>query len=336
MPTPSPTTILRARYERRGPVPEDVIEAVAFDPPELEAGQALVEVLASPINPSDVLTLTGEYGQLPPLPAIGGREGVGRVVGHGPDTASPPTGTRVLLPVGCGTWSTHVVVDAAGLVPLPEDADPQQLSMMTINPPTAALLLSDVVSLEPGEWVVQNAANSAVGLYLVQLAAAQGIRTVSVVRREDAVEVVRGAGGDVVLVDDESLPRRVREATDGAAIRLGIDAVGGSATGRLAGCLCESATLVNYGRLSGEPCAVDAGLLIFRDLTLVGFWLVRWFRHASPERRTELFSRIGELIATGELHAPIHATYDVSEIREAVATAARGGRSGKVLIVPRH
>ena len=71
--------MLRARYERRGPVPEDVIEVVELDQPALLAGQALVEVVAAPINPADVLTLTGEYGMLPPLPAFGGREGVGRV-----------------------------------------------------------------------------------------------------------------------------------------------------------------------------------------------------------------------------------------------------------------
>ena len=115
-----------------------------------------------------------------------------------------------------GTWSTHVVAVAAQLQPLPNEADPLQLSMMTINPPTAALLLSEFVSLGPGEWVIQNAANSAVGLYLVQLARYRGYRTVNVVRREDAAEVVRETGGDVVLVDGEDLAQRVVAATDGS------------------------------------------------------------------------------------------------------------------------
>ena len=104
----------------------------------------------------------------------------------------------MLLPRGCGSWSTHVVTEAAQLVPLPNEADPLQLAMMTINPPTAALLLSEFVRLDPGEWVIQNAANSAVGLYLVQLARYRGHRTVNVVRREDAAAVVRETGGDVV------------------------------------------------------------------------------------------------------------------------------------------
>ncbi len=328
--------MLRAQYERRGPVPQDVIEAVEFEAPSLEAGQVLLEVVAAPINPSDLLTLTGEYGQLPPLPAIGGREGVGRVAELGPDAGELAVGQLVLLPRGSGTWCTHLVAVAAQLQPLPGEADPLQVSMMTINPPTAALLLSEFVSLQPGEWMIQNAANSAVGLYLVQLARYRGYRTANVVRRQDAVEVVHDTGGDVVLLDAEDLAERVFAATEGAQIRLGIDAVGGAATGRLADCLCESATLVNYGRMSGEPCVVQPDALVFRDLTLRGFWLASWFVRASEERRRAIVGEIAGLIATGKLRAPIEATYDVSDIKDAVAAAASGGRSGKILIVPRH
>jgi len=328
--------VLRAQYETRGPVPQDVIHAVEFEAPKLEKGQVLLEVIAAPINPSDVLTLTGMYGQLPPLPAIGGGEGVGRVAELGPDTKGPALGQVVLLPVGCGSWSTHVVADAARLAPLPAEADPQQLAMMTINPPTASLLLSDFVKLGAEEWVIQNAANSAVGLYLVQLAKQRGHRTVNVVRREEAAAVVREAGGDVVLVDGDDLPKRVAQATGKAKIRLGIDAVGGAATGRLADCLAQGATLVNYGRMSGEPCVIEAAALIFRDLTVRGFWLARWFKEASQQARGTLFGEIARLIAEGKLHAPVAATYDVREIKEAVAAAAQGERAGKILIVPRR
>jgi mitochondrial enoyl-[acyl-carrier protein] reductase / trans-2-enoyl-CoA reductase len=328
--------MLRAQYERRGPVPQDVIEAVEFEVPRLEAGQVLVEVVAAPINPADVLTLTGEYGQLPPLPALGGREGVGRVAELGSDTDEVRLGQLVLLPLGCGSWASHVVVEAAQLRALPDQADPLQLSMMAINPPTAALLLSEFVPLQAGDWVIQNAANSAVGLYLVQLARYRGYRTVNVVRRRDAAAVVRDAGGEVVILDGEDLTERVVEATGAAAIRLGIDAVGGTATGRLAGCLCEGATLVSYGRMSGEACAVQPDAFIFRDLTLRGFWLVNWFRRTPDPQRRALVDELAGLIATGTLHAAIHATYDVSEIKQAVASAASGERSGKVLIVPRR
>ncbi|WP_255440415.1 alcohol dehydrogenase catalytic domain-containing protein [Caenimonas sedimenti] len=137
------TRMLKAQYTQRGPVPQDVISAVPFDRPALAEGQALVAVLAAPINPGDVLTLTGHYGMLPPLPAVGGSEGVGRVVELAPGTPGPAVGQTVLLPPGSGTWSTHVVVPAARLIPLPNEADAKQLAMLTVNPPTASLLLSD-------------------------------------------------------------------------------------------------------------------------------------------------------------------------------------------------
>ncbi len=144
------------------------------------------------------------------------------------------------------------------------------------------------------------------------------------------------AGGEVVLVDGEDLAERVAQATGGSAIRLGIDAVAGSATGRLAGCLAPGATLVSYGRMSGEPCSIAPDYLIFHDLSVRGFWLANWFRQAPERERDALLERIAALIATGRLYAPIHATFDVSEIKDAVAAAASGGRSGKILVVPRH
>ena len=329
--------MLKAEYATRSEVPQDVIEAVPFEAPDLGEGQVLLRMLAAPINPSDVLTLTGQYGILPPLPAIGGNEGVAEVVEHGPGVAGPEIGQTVLLPVGIGTWATHMVADAKALVPLPGGIDPIQLSMNAINPPTASLMLSDIVELQAGDWVMQNAANSGVGSYLIKLARLRGLKTVNVVRRESLVEPLLAAGADVVLVDGEvdgkSLADRVREATGGAKIRLGIDAVGGAATTRLGESLAEGATLVNYGAMSGEPCILPPTIIIFKDITVRGFWLAKWFRTASAEERKQLYGNLTQLIAKGELSAPIHATYRVKDIKEAVAAAASGHRSGKVVLV---
>lgn len=329
--------MLKAEYQTRGPAPQDVIEAVPFEAPELEAGQVLLELLAAPINPSDVLTLTGQYGILPPLPAIGGNEGVGKVVKHGPGVTAPELGQSVLLPVGIGTWATHMVAKAKALMPLPNGVDPIQLSMITVNPPTASLMLSEFVDLQEGDWVIQNAANSGVGSYLIGLAKLRGLKTVNVVRRASLVEPLLNAGADVVLVDGVvdglSLAERVSAATGGAVIKLGIDAVGGAATARLGESLGDGATLVNYGAMSGEPCTLSPLVIIFKDITIRGFWLAKWFRTASPERKKELFGTIIGLVATGKLSAPVHATYTVKDIKEAVAVAAGGERNGKVVIV---
>lgn len=329
--------MLKAEYTQRGPVPQEVIEAVSFEAPTLQEGQVLLEMLAAPINPSDVLTLTGQYGILPPLPAIGGNEGVAKVVQHGPGVSSPAIGQTVLLPVGIGSWATHMVAEANTLMPLPNGIDPVQLSMLTINPPTALLMLEEFVDLKPGDWVIQNAANSGVGSYLIALAKAKGLKTVNVVRRESLIEPLLAMGADVVVVDGEvdgkSLAERVAAATDNAAIKLGIDAVGGAATTRLGEALTEKATLVNYGAMSGEPSILTAQLLIFKELTVRGFWLAKWFGNNTTARQQEVFKTITQLMADGKLSAPVHGTYPIRQIKEAIEVASRGERDGKVVLV---
>ncbi len=325
----------RAQYAERGPVPQASIAAVEFTLPPLTATQVLIKVLAAPINPSDVLTLTGVYGMLPPLPAIGGNEGVGVVVECGSTVTTPVVGQTVLLPVGGGTWSTHMVADAAKLMPLPNGVDPLQLAMMTVNPPTAHSMLQEFVDLQSGDWVIQNAANSGVGEYLIQLAKIRGLKTVNIVRRESAVAAVKAMGGDMVLVDGDGLGKRVADATGGAKIRLGIDAVGGIATENLAGCLTDGGVLVNYGMMSRESCVVSPSSFVFRDITLRGFWLALWFRKATLAQQMAVFGELGKLIATGKLKARVQASYDISQIKEAVAAAAAGERDGKILIVPK-
>lgn len=325
--------MLKAQYQQRGPVPQDVIEAVELKLADPAAGEVRVKVLAAPINPSDVLTLTGAYGMLPPLPAVGGNEGVGRVEALGAGVTQFKVGQTVLLPVGCGTWVSALNAPADKLIPLPE-ADPQQLAMLTINPPTASLLLSEFVTLQPGDWVIQNAANSGVGSYLIQLAKLRGFKTINVVRRDSALAVVEAEGGDLVLVDGPDLPKRVRAALGDAPIRLGIDAVGGASTDHLAAVLSDGGVLVNYGMMSGQPCQVSPASFVFRDITLRGFWLAKWFQQATPAQQMKVFGELVQLIASGKLKSRVAATYDLTRIKEAVAAAASGERDGKILLLP--
>jgi len=323
----------KSQYSERGPVPQDVIDVVDFQLPDtVPPGHARVEVLAAPVNPSDVLTLTGQYGILPPLPAVGGNEGVGRVIALADDVSTLAMGQTVLLPLGCGTWISHLDLPARQLVTLPNEADPVQLAMLTVNPPTASLLISEFVDLRAGDWVIQNAANSAVGGYLIDLAKLRGLRTVNVVRRASALDdAVRG---DIALVDGPDLAQRVREATGNADIRLGIDAVGGEATEHLGACLAHGGQLVNYGAMSGQACQLSPKALIFRAITLRGFWVSSWFKSASPEQRARLFGELTAAIANGTLSAKIQATYPLARIKDAVEAAASGERSGKVVVLP--
>jgi len=148
------------------------------------------------------------------------------------------------------------------------------------------------------------------------------------------VQALLDAGGDVVLVDGKDLRKRIKEATGGGRIRLGVDAIGGAATERLAGSIVNGGMIVNYGLLSGEPCQLSGASLVFRDLTLRGFWLAKWYGDASAGERAAVFAELGQMLAEGSLSARVQASYSIDQIKTAVAVAAAGGRDGKILIEP--
>jgi NADPH:quinone reductase-like Zn-dependent oxidoreductase len=312
---------------------DEAIELVEQpDPGEPGLGEAIVYAELFPINPADVLNLEGRYGATPPkLPMTPGGEGVGRVIAVGEGVSHVKVGDRVLLP-GPGTWRARMKVSAKALLALPPHVDPQQLAMLRVNPPTAYLMLHDFVAPRPAQWVIQNAANSGVGHCLIRLAREAGMKSVNVVRRPELVDTLRAFGADVVLVDGPDLDQRVRAAIGGGALPLAIDAVGGSGTQRLARCVDDGGTVVNYGVLSGEACQVDGRDTVFRDVTLRGFWLRRWFMQTPPERVAALFRELAAKLADGTLAVDVEAVYPIRKIKEAVAHAARGGRTGKILV----
>ena len=313
--------------------PDEVIELVEQpDPGEPGDGQVLVEAEFFPINPADINNLEGSYGAMPPaLPMVPGNEGVGLVAKVGPGVTHLAPGDRVMLP-GPGTWRQRSLGNASTMLALPKDIDPLQLAMLRVNPPTAYLMLHKYVAPEPGNWVIQNAANSGVGHLVVKLAREAGLKSVCVVRRPDLIGPLRDAGADVVLVDGPDLDQEVLDAVESGALPLALDAVGGDATRRLARCVADGGTVVNYGLLSGRSPKIDARELIFRGVTLTGFWLRQWFVVTPPAEIAALYGSLAAKLVDGNLAVDVEKVYPLSKLKEAVAHAALGGRSGKILV----
>jgi trans-2-enoyl-CoA reductase len=323
------------RFSRTGN-PVDVVEFVDMETAPVGDHDALIDVEAAAINPSHLLTLAGNYGVQPELPAVPGAEGIGIIGAVGPKVTNVKVGDRVMIPPYTGTWRQQVVVRADDIsVTFPADGDAIQFAMIMANPPTAWLLLKSVIELKPGDWVVQNAGNSAVGQYVMQLARIYGLKTVNVVRRPGLEDFVASAGGDICAVDGPDLGERVKAATDGAPIKLAIDAVAGDATQHLADCLADGGTIANYGLLSQQPCQLRPDDIIFREITLTGVWLTLWLRkYSTPEERHAVYSELAGYIGEGRMYAAVEATYPLSKIKDAVAHAARGERNGKVVLLP--
>jgi trans-2-enoyl-CoA reductase len=315
-------------------VPSEVVDCIeTADPGAPGPGEVLVDMLACPINPAELLLIEGKYASKPPLPARLGIEGAGRVAAVGDGVAGLATGDLVMS-LSRANWAERLLLKAGEAVKAPAGTDVAQLSMLKVNPATAQLMLTGFVSLSPGDWVIQDAANSGVGVNLIRLARARGLRTVNVVRRDELVAPLHAIGADAVVVDGPDLADRVAAATGGAEIRLAIDAVAGAATERLADCLADGGTVVNYGLLSGEPCQVRADQTVFKGITLTGFWLAKAMRAMQPAELAALYGDLLPRVADGSLHVEVEATYPLDDVKAALEHAGREGRGGKVLLTP--
>jgi trans-2-enoyl-CoA reductase len=319
-----------AVYETHGN-PADVLRIESRPWPTPAPGEAVVKVRAAPINPADLNQIEGKYPVRSELPATPGFEGAGVVVDLGRDVTNVAVGALVILPHNVGTWRDTVAVKADELVEVPPGIDPVHAAMLKINPMTAWRLLHDYVDLARGEWLIQNAANSAAGRAVIQIAHELGYKTVNVVRRAELIDELRADGGDVVLVDGESLRHQVKDATSGAPIRLGLNAVGGESALRLANCLAPGSTLVTFGAMSLQPLKIPNGLLIFKDLRFRGIWINKWYDNATKQERMEAFQALFKMAKRGLLKTKVEKAYPLSEVRAAVAHAAQGKRSGKII-----
>jgi trans-2-enoyl-CoA reductase len=323
-------SINAAVYETHGN-PADVLRIETRPWPTPGADEVVVKMRAAPINPADLNQIEGKYPVRPELPATPGFEGAGVVVELGEEVKGLTTGALVILPHNVGTWRDAIAVKADELVVVPDGIEPVQAAMLKINPLTAWRLLQDYVDLQKGDWLIQNAANSAAGRDVIQIAHELGYKTVNVVRRAEVINELRADGGDVVLVDGDKLREEVKSATGGALIRLGLNSVGGDSALRLANCLAPGGTLVSFGAMSLQPLKIPTGLLIFKDLRFRGIWINKWYDNASPSERMETFRPVFDMARRGLLKTQVEKAYPLSEVKAAVTHASQGKRSGKII-----
>lgn len=307
--------------------------AEVADVGEPSADEVVFDVLAFPINPADMWFCRGSYRLKPPLPATPGAECVGRVTAVGAQVKHVKPGDLVIN-LQRENWAQKRRVKGVDAIPLPAGIDLKQAAMVRINPPTAELMLSDFVALKGGDWVIQNVANSAVGRLAIVLAHQRGLRTVNVVRRPELAAELRPLGADLVIVDGDDLAARVARETGDSPIRLGLEAIGGKATGRVCDCVATDGTVVHYGSMSGQNPDVTRNNFIYRGVKLTGFMLGRFLAKRNAQQIREIYANLTAQVMDGRLHAPVDTVYPIENIREALVHADKGGRNGKILVSP--
>jgi NADPH:quinone reductase-like Zn-dependent oxidoreductase len=316
--------------------PVDVVRCAEIpDPAPPGEGEVSVRMLMAPINPADMLTVNGSYVRQIEFPFILGTEGVGRVddVGGGVEDLKPGD---LVVPMPRYTWQQRMTVRPSHLIKVPTGGALEQMAQLKVNPATADRMLANFVTLEAGDWIIQNVANSGVGRYAIQLAKQRGVKTVNIVRRGEMIAPLEAIGGTVVLADSSDDPQRlaaaVREATEGAEIKLGLDAIAGTATDALAEALGDGGEIVNYGTLSRQPCQISGANLFQHDKVLRGFWLTAWYRRTKLGEIASVLEPLAQAIAAGDLFSEVDTIYPIEQAGEACTHAARYGRDGKILI----
>lgn len=320
------------RYHEHGK-PEEVLQLETLDLSSPGPGEVQIRMLAAAIHPSDFGMIGGSYGRLRELPAVGGREGVGEIVSVGDGVTARKAGERVSLPAEGGTWISHrnVRVEELG-PPLPEDVPIEQLALAMINPPTAWRLLHDFEYLGEGDWVIQNAANSAVGVAVIQLARHLGLKTLNVVRREELIEPLKAMGTHAVVTEGQSYWKELDELTGGKRPRLALNSIGGESAMNLIKATADGGVHVTFGAMTFETVRFPTRFLIFNQVSLTGFWLDHWIRQRGDEAFQTMMGDLYPLLRDGVLQTPVADTFALEQWREALA-AAQQPRFGKVLFL---
>ncbi len=326
---------MKAALFRKFGQPADCVELAEKPVPEPKSDQLRLRIHYSPVHPSDLNLIEGVYGTLPELPACPGGEASATIDAVGEQLNDDFTvGTSVILTSrpSEGAWSEYILVHANEIHALPENIDPEQASMLAINPATAWCLLENFTSLNPGDWIMLNSANSAVGCCLIQLARERGLKTLAFVRREETIPPLLELGANCVLLDEADSLNSAREAFGSTPPRLALNGVGGDSALRMMDLLADEGFHVTYGAMSRRSLKVPNKFLIFKRLTLTGFWVTRWLESASSDEISSMLNNLAELMKEGVLHMPIAEVFPITEVKSAVLAAQTDRREGKILI----
>jgi NADPH:quinone reductase len=334
------------RFDRYGE-PTDVLTVTEQPVPQPGRGQVRLKIRLSPINPSDLLYVRGHYsGVAPHFPSGAGFEGAGVVDAVGPEVEGLSVGQRVFARNSDGgNWAQFAVVPAARAWPVPNEFADEQIASLMINPATAILMVRHVLAVPRGEWLLQSAAGGELGRMIIRLAKHDGIRTINVVRRKEAVQELKNLGADEVIVSSEApIDEQVRNIVGPHGVDFAIDPVAGQIGTEIFRSLSEDGRMLVYGSLTGEGISVgdDPRLTLSGRRTLEVYWLGYWlprldksgFFSADRPAFPQLIDECLELIREGVLNTSPGKKFSLDDIHAAVTESESVGRSGKVFLAP--
>lgn len=321
--------------------PASVLRLTELPLPQPGPGQVRVRMLASPVNPSDLMYIRGHYTVPPVCPAVPGFEGVGIVEASGGGWRGKLfTGRRVVvLNRAGGNWSEYAIVPDQQVVPVSSDLSDEQAACFFVNPATAWVMTREVLKVPANAWLLQTAAGSALGRMIIRLGKLSGFRTLNIVRREAQAAELRQLGADAVLVCDSDtaaaeLTDRIRSVVGGNGLLYAVDAVGGAVGSAVIRSLGPGGRMLAYGTLSGQPLSFSPRTLMTVGSSVEGFWLGNFMQQRGLLFRLGLVRRLTRLIRSGILSTQIAGTWPLDQAATAVRAAEDSTVAGKCLLKP--
>lgn len=317
------------QFENPG-IPTEVLKIVDLPIPEPAAGEIRIKVTKANIIPADIMFIQGMYGIQPQLPQIGGFEATGSVDACG-DGVNMPIGTGVIF-TATGCWAEYVCVAANSIIPKPPTMSDDVACQAFVNPLTAYGMLIEA-DLEEGDYLLLTAAASAFSKFVIQIATSRGINVIGTVRRDEQKQALLDLGATAIINEkSENIYKAVKTATNGEMVKAAFDAVGGDLGDKVINALQVNGKMLVYGLLSLKPIPLNSGLLIFKNITVKGFWLTTWFMSLSGDERRSIVPKILGMLSNETLKADVEATYSLDNIIDAIKHMEAPGRSGKILI----
>lgn len=321
--------MLHATYHQFGN-PAEVITLENTPQATLADGEIHVRILAAPINPADINFIQGTYGIRPELPCTPGIEGCGEIIESRAENFHP--GDKVVFLDRANTWAEEVICSAETALKIPSATPVEQAAMLKVNPVTAWAMLTSFENLPKGSWIIQNAANSGVGVCVIQIAKLLGLRTINLVRREELIPELLDLGSDIVLLDNAESITHLKETLNNELPTLALNAVGGDSALRLMDALAPKGIHVTYGAMSMRSLKAPNKFLIFKNIQLHGFWCTEWMKEKTNTEIETVFQQLAQWMITDGLHQNIDSRFKLTDIKSAVIRAQETRRNGKVLI----
>ena len=312
------------------------LELVEIPIPEPKKGEVLIKMAFSPINPSDLAFLTGNYGIKKPMPVVPGLEGSGTVVASGGGLYGKLLLNKkvacVASPKYDGTWAEYMVTDATKCIKLKKGVDLDQGSMFFVNPLTA---LSFIHIAQKGNYgaIVMSAAGSALAKMVLYLSKQAGIPFIGLVRKDPQVVDLLGIGASNAFnITDSDFENQLKTAVEKYKQILYLDCVGGGDTPyKILNCLPDNSKMIVYGRMEQAlPAVIIPHEMLFHHYSIEGFWLSKKSTEMSFLQTMANTSKVNKMLAAG-FETKIVSKYGLKEFEKAIFGYYGNMSAGKVL-----